>query len=399
MALGASLVSSKGQATPEVEQAYLRALELCQQVGDTPQYFPALRGLWNTYLTRGDLDMAEPLGEQLLSMAQQQQDPQLLLAAHRALGTIKLYRGAFETALAHFEHGIALYQPPPHHLTLDQPENYCPYTASYGEDTGVIGWRYAAWTLWFLGYPDQARARDHEAVTMAQNLPHPLSLAFVLIWAGVLHHHLQEVCIMHERVEDAMALSIEHGIVQQHAAGIVMRGWLLADQGCAAEGIEQIRRGLEAREDIGAGAARPYFLALLAEAYEKAGQIEEGLSTLAEALIFVGTSGQRFYEAELYRLKGELLLRRSVPNASEAEACFQQALDIARHQQAKSWELRVAMSLSRLWQEQGKSDKARYLLAEIYDWFTEGFDTPDLKDAKALLDELGAKHEVSPVSV
>ncbi len=315
VALGASLVSSKGQATPEVEQTYLRALELCQQMGDTPHFFPALRGLWNTYLTRGDLKTAAPLGKQLFSMARPQQDPQLLLAAYRALGTIELYQGDFKAALAHFEHGMALHQ----------PHQHCPYTALYGEDTGVIGWRYAAWTLWFLGYPDQARTRNHEAVTMAQNPPHPLSLAFVLIWAGVLHHHLRDVQTTHERVEAAMTLSVEHGIVQQHAAGLVMQGWLLAEQGETAKGIAQIRRGLEARQDIGAGAARPYFLALLAEAYEKAGQIEEGLSTLAEALIFVSASGQRFYEAELYRLQGERLLRLAVPYASEAEACFQRA--------------------------------------------------------------------------
>ena len=233
--------------------------------------------------------------------------------------------------------------------------------------------------------------RIHEALTLAQELAHPFSLAFALYFAAWLHQFRREGQAAQERAEAAMALSTRAGVSAYWVAwGTILRGWALAVQGQGAEGMAQMRQGLAAWRATGAELRRPYFLALLAEAYGKAGQAEEGLHVLAEALAAVAAdSGERFCEAELYRLKGELLLQAgTVPDDAEAEACFQQALDMARRQQAKSLELRAAMSLSRLWQQQGKRAEAHELLAPIYGWFTEGFDTADLQEAKALLEAL-----------
>ena len=189
--------------------------------------------------------------------------------------------------------------------------------------------------------------------------------------------------------EAILALATEHGFARHVALGVSLRGMALAGQGQRAEGFTQMRQGLAAVRATGTAAGMPGHLASLVEAYGQVGQVDEGINLLAEALALVGTTGERQMEAELHRLHGELLLRQAVPDARHAEACFQQALTVARRQQAKSWELRGAMSLSRLWQQQGKRDKARQLLAPIYGWFTEGSDTADLREARALLEELG----------
>jgi predicted ATPase len=254
-------------------------------------------------------------------------------------------------------------------------------------------------TLWWLGYPDQALQMSHEALTLAQELAHPLSLASALVFAAWLHHLRREWPLTHERAEAARALGVEQGLAVIPIMGTIFRGWAQAQRsaepatrhGHREEGIAQMQQGLAAWRATGAAVFQPYGLALLAEASAQVGQIEAGLTLLAEALAMTNDKGERRWEAELYRLKGELLLHAEcgVQNAAlTAEACFQQALDVARQQQAKSWELRAAMSLSRLWQRQGKSDAARQLLAPIYGWFTEGFDTADLQEARALLEEL-----------
>jgi predicted ATPase len=251
--------------------------------------------------------------------------------------------------------------------------------------------------LWHLGYPDQALQRVHESITQAHNFAHPFSLAYAFVLAGWLHQFCRERRAVQERAEAAIALATEQGFPEPLAWGMIQRGWALAEQGQAEEGIAQIRQGLDIVQKIGSRAMLPYLLALLAEAYGNARQAEEGMTVLAEALSIVQSSRERQYEAELYRLKGELTLARSsvqslassVTNPqAEAEACFHKAIEIARRQQAKSLELRAVMSLSRLWRQQGKRDEARQLLAGIYAWFTEGFDTKDLQEANALLEEL-----------
>jgi len=247
---------------------------------------------------------------------------------------------------------------------------------------------YAAWTLWYLGYPDQGLARSHETLTLAQQSAHPFSLTLALSCAAVFHQLRREVHAVQEHADSAIHLATEQGFPHWRAQSSLLRGWILAQQGQAQAGIAQIQQGMTTWRATGAEQARPYCLALLAEAYGTIAQPESGLTVLAEALTLAETTGDRWYEAELHRLKGALLLQQNADNQAEAERCFHHALEIARTQQAKSLELRAGMSLSRLWQQQGKRQEAYDLLAPVYNWFTEGFDTADLKDAKALLDEL-----------
>jgi predicted ATPase len=244
----------------------------------------------------------------------------------------------------------------------------------------------AAWTLWWLGYPDQGLVRNDEAVTLAQQSAHPLSLCFALTGAAVFHQWRREGRTVQAHAEAAISLATEQGFPLFRAYGAMLQGWALAQQGQTQEGLAQLQQGLTAWHATGAETGRPNFLALLAEAYGAMGQPETGMTALTEALMLVDKTGEGLYEPELYRLKGMLLLQRSADHHAEAQACFQQAIAVARRQQAKSWELRAAMSLSRLWQRQCAA--AYELLAPIYSWFTEGFDTPDLQEAKALLTEI-----------
>jgi len=374
--LGPALMAVRGNAAPEVGLAYARARELCQQVGETPQLFPVLFGLWRFYFVGAKLQAAREVGEQLLGLAQRQRDEALLLEAHRALGESLFWLGELAPARVHLEQGVALYDPQQHRI----------HAFVYGRDPGMDGHSYLAWTLWGLGYPDQAVAAMHQALTLAEGVSHPFSLATALVIAAWLHQFRREVQAVQARAEAAITLSTERGFPQWLAGGMMPRGWALAEQGQIEEGITHMRRGLAAWRATGAELVQPYFLTLLAEAYGKGERAEDGLAVLAEALEAVHHTGECWWEAELYRLKGELL--QAAGSGNEAEACFHQALDVARRQQAKSLELRAAISLSRLWQPQGKPDAARHLLAESYGWFTEGFDTADLREAKALLEEL-----------
>jgi predicted ATPase len=258
----------------------------------------------------------------------------------------------------------------------------------------VLGLGYSAWTLWSLGYPAQALERIHEAFAMARELTNSNSLTTALYAAATLYQYRREWHAAQERAEALITLCTEQELPGWLAWGTTLRGVALAGQGQAEEGITQIQRGLAAGGTIESD-SRP--LVFLAEAYGEVGQTEEGLNALAEALAMTDKSGERYYEAEIYRLKGELTLKQSRVQSlesrveKEAEECFQKAIDIAHRQQAKSLELRAVMSLARLWQSQGRNDEARRMLAESYSWFAEGFDTADLKDAKALLEELSVK--------
>jgi predicted ATPase len=376
--LGVSLTATQGFGAPEAGRVYARARALCQQLGDTSQLFQVLRGLQVFHLLRAELQTARDLGEQLLSLARRQQDPLYLMMAHQVLGGVLFWLGELAPAHAELEQGIARYQPQQHRAMA----------ASYGVDNGVVGYCYAAWVLWSLGYPDQAVQRSRVALTLAQEGAHPYSLAFALNWAATLQMLLRQGQATQEWAEATISQTSEHGFPLYLAFSTVLRGWALARQGQRAEGIGHIHQGLAAYRATGAALAQPWHLALLAEAYQHARQTEEGLAALAEALTAVHNTGERVYEAELYRLQGALRLAQSPDYAAEAEACFHRALDVARAQQAKSWELRATMSLSRLWQQQGKRAEGYERLAPIYGWFTEGLDTADLRDAKTLLEEL-----------
>jgi class 3 adenylate cyclase/predicted ATPase len=378
IALGVSQIATQGFAAPEVGETYTYARQRCQHLEDPYQLFPMLRGLWNYSLVRAEYQTAHALGEQLLTLAQQSQDSAMRLAAHRALGTTLFNLGTAAEAHTHFTQGIALYDPHQHRTSA----------FLYGDDAGVVCHSFAPWTLWMLGYPAQGLARSQEAVLLAQHHGHPFSLGFALCWAGVFHQFRREVRATQERAEAACSLAMAQGFPSWMAQGAILRGWALAQQGQAQEGIAQIEQGLRSFRATGAEIERSYFLALLAEAYGMMGQPETGLTRLTEALALVDTTGEHWYEPELYRLKGELLLQQSADHHAEAESCFHHALEIARNQQAKSFELRTATSLAKLWQQQGKRQEAHDLLAPVYHWFTEGFDTADLQEAKALLDEL-----------
>jgi predicted ATPase/class 3 adenylate cyclase len=376
-ALGPALIATKGYAALEVEHAYARARELCQHVGETPQLFPVLFGLRLFYQQRAEFHTARELEVQLFHLAQRVQDPALLAVAHQALGATLYWLGELTQARAHLEQGIALYDPQQHRALI----------SGAIQDSGVTCLAFVARVLWLLGYPDQALQRSQDALTRARELSHPFSLAYALGCTAAVHQLRREGQAAQERAEAAMVLSCEQGFALWLALGTFLRGWALAAQGQPAAGLAQLRQGLAAYQAMGTEVAQSYLLALLAEAYVKGGEAEEGLCILAEALAAVHRHGERFYEAELHRLKGQLLRLQVVSDEPEAETCFHQALDIARRQQAKSLELRAAMSLSRLWHQQGRRPEAYELLAPIYGWFTEGFDTADLQEAKALLDE------------
>jgi len=302
----------------------------------------------------------------------------MLVAARSALGSTSFYLGAVATAHTHFTQGIALYN----------PQQYRASAFLYGNDAGVVCRSRGAWALWCLGYPDQGLAQNDEAVTLARQIAHPFSLAFALVLAAMCHAFRREKRCTQERAEAAMRLAKDQGFPFWVAHGALLRGWALTQQGKMQEGIEQCNQGLTAHRATGAENLRPNYLALLAEAHGTMRQPEAGLAVLTEALTLVDKTGERWYEPELYRLKGELLLQQTSDNATETENCFQQAITIAQSQQAKSWELRVTTSLARLWHSQGKCDEARQVLGDVCGWFTEGFDTADLIEAKALLDAL-----------
>jgi len=367
--LGAALTATKGLAAPDVGAAYQRARALCQQVGETPQLFPVLAGLVRFYNGREELQTMRELGEQMLNLAQRVHDPAGLAHAHITLGNALLSLRAWDAARTHLEQGVAFYTAPQHRAQGFLTETH----------QGVIGLRCLAIVLWWLGYPDQALQRSHEALTLARELAHPASVVTALFWAAQVHGHRREWQRTSEQAEAALGLAREHGFAFRVAQATLVRGWALVEQGQGEAGLTQICQGLAALRATGSETGGS--LILLAAAYGRVGQIADGLRVAEEALA-------RNERAELYRLKGGLLLRRSAEHQAEAERCFRQALEIARLQGAKSLELRVAMSLSRLWQQQGKRDEAHELLAPIYGWFTEGFDTADLQEARALLEAL-----------
>jgi predicted ATPase/DNA-binding SARP family transcriptional activator/class 3 adenylate cyclase len=380
IALGVPITATRGYTAPEAESIYSRAREICRQVGETPLLFPALYGLWRFYAVGTNLQAAHELGEQLMVLAQTAQDSALLLEAHRAMGCTLFHLGELVSARTHLEQGIALYDPQQHRF----------HSFLYGHDPAVSCLAYLSWTLWMFGYADQARKRGHELLTLAHELSHPFSLGYALAHCAVLHQLLGEVGVVQELAGAAVTLSTEHRFPFWLAMGTFAQGWALAEQGRGEEGIARMRQGLANWQATRIGIYQSHYLALLAKAYARVDQVKEGLRLLAEALTAVDRAAESTFEAELYQLKGELLLEQGGGEAClyNAEACFQRALEVARRQSARSWELRAAMSLSRLWQKQGKNKAARKLLSDIYGWFTEGFDTPDLKEAQALLDAL-----------
>jgi predicted ATPase len=376
--LGTALLAVKGYSAPEVEAVYARARALCQHVGETPRLISVLIGLFLFYVNRADFHTSQELSEQLWSLAHHAGDPELLVQAHMVQGVTAFWRGHLAPAWNDLEQGIALYDTLPHRSMV----------VDYGQDSGVVCRHYAGWVRWCLGYADHARTICNEMLTLAQELSHPLSLVYALSNAALIHSCLREGQTTQHLAETAYTLAAEHGFPYWVASATIRHGEALVIQGQSQEGLVLIERGITAKRATGSKLATSSQGARLVEAYGKAGQVQKGLSVLVEVLAWIDKTGERWCEAELHRLKGALLLQQSSDNA--AEACFHHAIAIAQGQEAKAWELRTATSLARLWQQQGKRQEAYDLLAPVYGWFTEGFDTADLQDAKALLEALQA---------
>jgi class 3 adenylate cyclase/predicted ATPase len=377
LAVGPALIAVRGNGAPEVQAAYTRARELSEQLGDAPELFLASFGLWLMYCVRGDLRTAYRLADQLLRRAQSAGDRAQLGQAHAALGQTLYFLGQFLAAKEHLENVIILFE----------PERPLPFR-DVRLDSEVFGLSYAAWSLWQLGYPDQALTQSNKALAWAQGLSHPHTLTLAgFVMFGVLRQFRREAGSAQENAESGIALAAEHGLPNPLAT--ILRGWAMATHGRDEQGIALILEGLAGTRVTGLECNRPHWLSLLAEAYSETGHLDEELSALTEALAWADEHEDRSYEAEIHRLKGELLLKQNNSNALQARSCFQRAIEIARNQSAKSWELRATTSLARLLAQQGHGDEAQAILAEIYAWFTEGFYTADLIEAKALLDELG----------
>jgi predicted ATPase len=322
--------------------------------------------------------MTREIGETLLRLAQRAHHPSLTVIARYALGFTWLCLGLPFVARQHFEEGIALYTPDQRRAPAFR----------IGQDLGVGCYAYASMTLWLLGYPEHALTRLHDTLALAHALSHPFSLAWAQSMGTFVSQFRRDVQAAHGHAEAAVALSIEQGFPLYTAHGTILRGWALAMQGQGEEGRTQVRQGIAAYQATGTALVVPWFYILLAEVSDHLGHTEDGFQALAEAHALVEQHEERWWEAEVYRLRGVLLLRQTVTPQEEAETWLRRALDVARRQQAKSLELRAAMSLARLWQYQGKRTEGYELLAPVYNWFTEGFDTADLQEAKTLLDAL-----------
>jgi class 3 adenylate cyclase/predicted ATPase len=379
LAIGGPLIATKGLATPEVEQTYSRASALCEQLGRSAELFPVLRGLWNCYFVRGELQRAHDLAVRLVGLAEEKGPTLRRALARRALGTSLFYFGRFADAASELDRGIAIDDAiaaweDPAHLLL------------YSERAAVVSRLYSAWALWFLGFPDRALNTMETGLALSQKLSHAYSLAFAQNYTALLHGFRREFAAAHRRAEETIDLGREHRLPQWLAQTSMCQGFALSGLGQSAEGIAQLRAGLAAWKATGSRVLGTQWLGFLADAHLRAGDFDDALAALNEAAEVGVVIGECHYQAELYRLRGGVLAE--IGEEAEAASFFQQAIDTARCQQAKSLELRATTSLARLWRDQGEPQKAHDLLAPIYGWFTEGFDTPDLKEAKLLLYEL-----------
>jgi predicted ATPase/DNA-binding SARP family transcriptional activator len=377
ISLAIALMATQGYSSPEMGSILDRARNLCRRMGETPQLVPVLLPLTGFYGMRGEWQTAREIGVQALTLAERMEDPVLRALIHLQLGWVLLLMGEFGPALDHLEHVIGWYDPQQHQAL----------TTLTWTDPGVTSLTWASWALWFLGYPEQALQRGQAALSLAQSLDHPLTLVLAQQCAGCCPHLLRrEPQAALVWAEASLAVSTQHKLAYHKEGAFCNRGWALLQQGQYEAGIADIRPSMEALRASGGSQGESHFLSLLAEAYGQIGHCEEGVITVDEALALVGQNDERYYEAESHRIKGELLLKRG--DEAEAEKSFHEALEVARHQSAKSLELRATVSLCRLWQQQGKAKEAQWLLADIYGWFTEGLDTADLQEAKTLLDAL-----------
>ena len=368
--------ATQGWAGAGVEEAATRARELTRQIAvETPAHFHALMGIYFYVQVRGEPRRSLEIAQDALACAERSGDSILLGIAHWLSGNAQWWLADLAVARSHLEKGVAFYE-----AQRDHAE-----TARQGFDNGVACHAFLGRVLWHLGFPDQGLVHAEAAVGVSRAVAHPYSESWALSWAAALYQLRGEAEPCHERAEAALTIANEQVIPFFGAHGMVLGGWALAKQGRTEEGLARLRSGIDAYRAIGAKIEEIHWLALLVEICRETGRTEEALSTLRQAFAVTEETGIRCFEAELYRLEGELRLRL---DDEQSQACFHHALEIARAQGAKSFELRAALSLARFWCDQGKRDKAHDLLAPVYGWFIEGFDTSDLKEAKALLDQL-----------
>jgi predicted ATPase len=378
IALGAALNAVKGFAAPETGQAYARARELWEQLGSPSEFLQVPYGQSAHHVSRGELHLARRLDEALLHLSRQRNDSAGLVLGLDAYGRNLMFAGSFTQSRLHLDEALTVYDPISHRSLVDK--------AGFHPHVNVQV--YLGIVLFCLGFPDQALAQSNAAIAEARRLAHPPSLAQSLNIGTRLLSLDGDNVALDGRAEQLAAIATEQGFPYWRAAGTIFRGWAKVKNGGVVEGISLLRSGSIAFRDTGAQTWMPLHTALLASACEIAGQLAEALTLFGDALQIVERTGERWFAAEVYRHKGELLLRLGYMEA--AEELYRKALAIAKEQEAKLWELRAAASLARLHRDQGRCAEARDLLAPVYDWFTEGFDTEDLKDAKALLDEVGA---------
>lgn len=379
--LGPAVVATQGYASPETGQVYSRSHELCKLVGGAEDIYPVLFGVYLFEVGRARHQRSLDVAEELMERAQQSQDSAAREAGLTMMAVSQVHMGKQPLARRHCEKFLDLHDPDQHHSIAFR----------YGLDLGTTVSAYYAWALWLLGYPDRALEHGQQTLIFLERIKHPYTESRALYWNSVLHEFRREWPIVDERASSAMEVAGKHGFALVLATGQIMKGAAIAATGQSKAGVQQMREGLDAYQATGGLFQRTYLLAKFAEALNAEGLPEEGLEALQEAAKLAETSSEFYYEAEIHRLRGELLLAASPQGPAEAEASYQQALEVARHQEVKSLELRAAASLARLWWQQGRQKDAHELLAPIYGWFSEGFDTADLKGAKELLSELSAE--------
>jgi predicted ATPase len=378
MALGLGLIATHGYSSEQVLNTFARAHELCSELGESAQLFSVVFGLFMFHAVRSDRKETRETTSQLLRLAKRSGDPNLLVEAYAAMSVSELLQGAHASAYEHISQCLSVYAPAQHRA----------HVFVYGHDPGAVVHAYSGLNLWFLGYPDQALNRIEKALSLAQESSHPFTLAHVLSTSAELRHCRREFKEVSELAGRNVVLSIEQRFPLWIGAAYCEQGWVLASEGHVRDGITKMQEGMALVRRTGSRARRPYHQLNLTELYLRAGMIREGLAEVDEALSASYDSLSHYYLAELHRLRGELLLRSSREKRAEAESCFRRALDVARDQSARSLELRAAMSLGRLCAANGRKKEAREVVEGTFDSFTEGLETADLREAKALLEEL-----------
>jgi len=374
----------KGYAAPETKAAAQRArllIEQAEALGEPPDdpllLFSVLFGVWVANYVAFSGDLMRELAAQFLALAEKQRATTPIMIGHRVMGISLLLTGGISEGRAHLDQALALYDPAEHG----------PLATRFGQDARVSTLSYRSWALWLLGYPGAALADAEQALKDAREIGHVAALLHALFHASFTHIHCAKYAAANGEADELVALVHEKGAFFWKAHGMLLQGCVLALTGKASNAAQMISSGITAFRATGTASLMPAYLSYLAIAHAELGQFEEAWRCIGEAIVTVEKTKERWFEAELHRTAGEIALLSPKPDAAKAEAHFEHALTIAREQQAKSWELRGAMSMARLWRDQGKRQQAHDLLAPVYGWFTERFDTRDLKEAKALLDE------------